>query len=137
MGDLTEEWSIIANYAYIDARTTQDLRTEFVGQRFRGVPFHNASLWTRYNLLHESERILGAAVGLVCLSDRPGDLQDSFALPGYVHCDMGLYYQQHGLSLSLYVENLLDTSYYAGSISTLQVFPGAPITARGAIRWDF
>jgi len=76
-------------------------------------------------------------LGVQALSDRPGDLQNSFNLPAYTRWDMGLYYRRRSLTASLYLENLFSEQYYVGTLSSLQIFPGAPFNTRMALRWDF
>jgi iron complex outermembrane receptor protein len=136
-GKLTEYWSIIANYAYTDTKVTQNQDPTLVGKRFLSVPFNSGSLWTRYNFLQRPDKTLGAAIGLVGVGDRPGDLQNSFELPSYARWDAGFYYRRRQLSISVYFENVFDIQYYTGSVSAFQVIPGAPFNVRGAVRWEF
>src|SRR5262249_27637359 len=110
-GQLTDQWSIIANYAYVDSRILNDQVVAEVGQRFRNSPFNSGSVWTRYNVVQNCCRTAGVAVGCVYVGDRPGDLFDSFSLPGYLRWDAGVYYKQHALNASVYLENLFDTRY--------------------------
>jgi iron complex outermembrane receptor protein len=137
VGRLTDRWSIIANYAYVDSRIIQSAFPEQVGDRFRGVPFNNANLWTRYNVVQDCNRTLGAALGIVYVGNRPGDIIDSFSLGSYTRWDAGVYYQRGSLTASLYFENIFDRNYDTGSISNLEVFPGAPFTFRALVGWKF
>jgi iron complex outermembrane recepter protein len=101
------------------------------------VPLNSGNLWTRYNFLQRLEQTFGAAVGLVAVGGRPGDLANNFELPGYARWDAGLYYQRRQLTMSIYFENVFDIQYYKGSVSAFQVVPGAPFNVRGTLRWLF
>jgi iron complex outermembrane receptor protein len=136
-GQMSRKWSLQANAARLDTAVTRDLRTDLVGNRFRGVPLHSASLWSRYNWVQGPRKTIGAAVGLVHVGDRAGDIENTFTLPDYTRWDLGLFYEKDRLSASFYAENVLDTRYEAGSISALQVYPGAPSSVRGSLRWTF
>jgi len=137
VGRLTSQWSIIANYAYVDSRYIEAGFPEQTGNRARGVPFNNANIWTRYNLLQDCHRTLGAALGMVYVGDRPGDIIDSFSLGSYTRWDAGLYYQRGSLTASLYFENIFNVNYDTGSINNLEVFPGAPFTVRALVGLKF
>ena len=137
VGKLTDQWSIIANYSYIDSRITKEADPTLVGVRFRGVPYNSANLWTRYNLIQSETQTFGVAAGLVYVGNRGGDLQDSFELPGYTRCDAGVYYKRGMLDTSVYVENVFDRQYYSSSVDSVTIFPGSPVTFRATIGLRF
>ncbi|MBX8498586.1 TonB-dependent siderophore receptor [Pseudomonas lijiangensis] len=47
--DVTPQFSVIATYAYTDARITESSVPGEVGQRSEDTPYHQAALWTDYN----------------------------------------------------------------------------------------
>lgn len=47
--DVTSQLSVIATYAYTDARITKSLTQSEVGQRSEDTPYHQAALWVDYN----------------------------------------------------------------------------------------
>ena len=49
-GRLTDDWSIIATYAYLDTEIRESNDPLEVGNRLRNVPDHSGSLWTTYDL---------------------------------------------------------------------------------------
>ncbi|MCW8127257.1 TonB-dependent siderophore receptor [Microbulbifer halophilus] len=55
VGDLSDTWTITANYAYNDTRVTQAVEGAYFrntfnsGDRFTNAPEHQAGLWTRYD----------------------------------------------------------------------------------------
>src|SRR5262249_2621393 len=136
-GKLTDEWSIIANYAYVDSRILDSVVVAEIGQRFRNTPFNSANVWSRYNLIQTSCQTFGAAIGMIYVGDRPGDLVDSFSLPGYLRWDAGVYYKRNRLDASVYMENIFSQRYYAGAVNDLAVFPGNPFTLRARVGFTF
>jgi iron complex outermembrane recepter protein len=136
-GRLTDQWSIIANYAYVDSRYVEAGFPEQTGNRARGVPYNNANIWTRYNVIQDRCQTLGAALGMVYVGNRPGDIIDSFSLDPYTRWDAGVYYQRGLLTASLYFENIFNIHYDTGSINNLAVFPGAPATVRALVGLKF
>jgi iron complex outermembrane receptor protein len=137
VGKITDQWSIIANYTYLDARTLSDADPTLAGKRIRNVPHNSANLWTRYDVIQTECQTFGLAAGVVYVGNRGGDLHDTFSLPDYTRFDAGVYYNRGRLRTSIYLENLFDRQYYAGSVDNLTVFPGAPFTVRGSLGITF
>lgn len=46
--ELTPNTSVIASYAYVDARTTDSVISAEIGQRSEDTPYHQAALWADY-----------------------------------------------------------------------------------------
>ena len=137
IGKLTDWWSILANYAYIDARTLSDADPTFVGQRLPNAPFNNLSIWNRVNLIENCDQTIGVGLGVVSESSRPGDLQDSFSMPGFTRWDAGIFYVRGHLSANLYFENIFNIHYYSSAQNDLAVNPGAPFTMRATVGVKF
>lgn len=49
-GYLTENWSIIASYSYLDSTVLESNTPTEVGNRLANVPDHSGSLWTTYEI---------------------------------------------------------------------------------------
>jgi len=133
VGRITEPWSILANYSYIDSRIVSDINPLIVGNRFRNVPYNTGNLWTRYNVVQDCDQTIGLALGMTALDARLGDLAGTFNLPGFVRWDAGLFYNRQSIYANLYFENLFDRRYYAGSLDSLSINPGAPFTVRAQV----
>jgi iron complex outermembrane recepter protein len=133
LGQINDRWSAIANYTYADVRLFDDFDPTLDGNRQRNVPYNTANFWTRYNVIQNDVHTIGAAIGLVYLDSRPGDLQNTFELPSYGRWDGGLYYERGPLYASCFIENLFDVEYASSSIDRAQVFPGAPFNARASV----
>ena len=97
------------------------------------MPYNTANFWTRYNVVQDEVQTLGAAIGLVYLDNRPGDLTNTFDLPSFARWDAGLFYNRGRGYAALYAENLFDVYYAASSIDSFQVAPGAPANVRATV----
>ncbi|VEP15093.1 hypothetical protein H1P_3080001 [Hyella patelloides LEGE 07179] len=82
---------------------------------------------------------MGFGLGFLALSDRPGDLDNTFDLPGYFRTDAALFYKRDNWRTQLNIENLFDIEYFASTNfdSRSSVNPGAPFTILGTIAVEF
>ncbi|NEZ62036.1 TonB-dependent siderophore receptor [Leptolyngbyaceae cyanobacterium CCMR0082] len=137
-GEILPGWNLIANYAYIDARITED--NQFPeGNGLVGIPEHSAGLWTTYRFQTGDLEGLGLGFGFNYMGKRPGDLADSFRLDDYFTTDAAISYAQADWKLALNFKNLFDIDYIQGTpISrTRGIEPGEPFTVVGSISFQF
>ena len=141
LGQLSERWSVQANWCYVDTLLTDPANSLLDGQPARGVPHNTINIWSRYNVIQEKDRTLGFALGVIYVGERLGDYlaagTPQFFLPEYTRWDAGVYYRRGRLDTALYLENLFDIQYYTSSISEYQVTPGAPFTVRAQATYRF
>ncbi|MDD5033687.1 MAG: TonB-dependent receptor [Methylococcaceae bacterium] len=152
-GQLTENWSLIANYAYTDAIITKGINDGTGpapqvrrGNRLPLAPKHSANLWIKYELTDGALKGLSFGTGARIVSQRQGDVQNDFQLPGYVtwNAMMGYKYKlgDSTLTAQLNAYNLLDKRYYAGTdlvdgATRVNIIPGAPINFMGSVRLEY
>jgi len=154
-GQLTDYWNLIATYAYTDTEVTKDsapLDTVIgssgsgnTGHRFANVPRNAGSVWTTYDFSGLGAQGFSAGAGVYLASDRAGNIDNSFDMPGYARLDSMLKYQRKvGLSnvtLQFNIENLLDKEYIASSNGFAsfihQTMPGTPRTFLGSVKVEF
>jgi iron complex outermembrane recepter protein len=117
-GQIGEHWSVIASYAYLDAKTTED--PLYAGYRLWNVPQHTASLAAVYDfgtLFGGDDFRLGAAGHYV--GKRPGDSANSFELPAYFVADAFATYKtkiaKRNVTFQLNVKNMFNKTYYPSS----------------------
>ncbi|MEM9121105.1 MAG: TonB-dependent siderophore receptor [Cyanobacteria bacterium P01_F01_bin.56] len=135
-GELLPGWNIIANYAYTDARISED--NEFPeGRRLLNVPEHAASLWTSYEIQDGDLAGLGFGVGVYFQGDRNGDIRTPFIIPSYTRTDAVLFYRREQFRAQLNFQNLFDVRYFEGARDQFRVTPGAPFTIFGTVGWEF
>jgi iron complex outermembrane receptor protein len=148
-GRINDHWSIIGTYAYDDARITKDSSGPSAlggreGNRLLSVPFHQGSLWLKYDADGDF-RGLSVAGGVFSSGERQGDNESSFQLPGYARVDGMIQYRlptslvpwAKAVTAQLNVKNLLNTTYYTSSFGRFDVFPGAPRTFTASLRVEF
>jgi catecholate siderophore receptor len=124
-GRLTSNWSIWANYAYIDAEIVHATTEAPAGAEVGLVPHNQFSMWTRYDINDH----WGIGGGMLGRSRVYTSFSNNVVLPGYVRAGAMAYYQNGNYRLQLNVENLFDTRYYATAGGDNQIMPGAPINA--------
>lgn len=150
-GRILPGWDVIANYAYIDARVTED--NDFaIGSRLPNVPLNQGSLWTTYFLQEGPLKGLGAGLGMYAQGKRNGTLQcqnpddcpGQFELPGFVRMDAAVYYRKPeiftrtNLLAAVNFTNVLDQRYFTGTLGIREVvYTGAPFTVIGSVKLEF
>jgi iron complex outermembrane recepter protein len=127
---------LIATYAYTDAKVTEDTTT-LQGNRVSNVPRHSGSLWAVYEIKKGTLRGLGFGAGVFVVGSRPGDLENTFNLPGYGRTDALLYYKRKNWRVQLNFQNLFGTEYFESSFGRDNVFPGTPFTIKGTVSVTF
>ena len=142
IGQLTERWSLVGNWCYVDTLLSDPANPNLDGQPARGVPHNTINVWTRYNVIQEKDRTLGFALGVIFVGERLGDYigpgqprsSSCRAIPAGTPASTT---SRGRLDTSVYLENLFDARYYTSSISQFQVFPGAPFTVRAEVGYRY
>lgn len=139
-GQLTDRFSLIANYAYTDAGITKSNDTAphlSVGAPLPMVPEHSGSLWAKYSLIPNRFEI-GAGPYLAGPRHGFGPLVE---LPGYVRLDAyAAYHVKIGdsrLTTQVNINNLLDKDYFKTLAFGQGGLPGEPLTVMGSVRLEY
>lgn len=135
-GEVLPGWNITTAYTLLDAYVSED-NTDVEGNDLANVPDNQFSLWTTYEIQRGDFQGLGFGLGFLYLSDRPGNLDNSFTLPSFFRTDASLFYRRNNWRAQLNVENLFDVEYFSASDEFLGVTPGAPFTILGTIAVEF
>ncbi|MEO1126316.1 MAG: TonB-dependent siderophore receptor [Cyanobacteria bacterium J06639_16] len=136
-GEILPGWNIVASYAYTDAEITED-NTLTIGNQLVGVPEHQVSLWTTYEIQEGGLEGLGFGLGLFYVGERAGDLDNTFTIPSYLRTDAALYYRRDRLNAAINVRNLFDIDYFRSSDSgRIFLQRGAPFSIIGSLSWEF
>lgn len=137
-GEILPGWNIIANYAYTDARVTEDNDIP-VGNRLFNAPYHSAGLWTTYEIQQGDLQGLGFGVGINYVGNRYGDLANSFKVGDYFLTNLALFYKRNNWRLGLNINNLFNVSYISSTNNSRNFgnAPGAPLTVIGTIAVEF
>lgn len=139
VGRLLPGWNIIASYAFTDAKITES--DEFFlsaeGNRFPNIPFHQASLWTTYEIQKGAAQGLGFGLGLFYVGDRQGDFENTFILPEFLRTDAAVFYRRENWRLALNIRNVFDVRIFESSTFRENITPGAPLTFLGTVSVEF
>jgi len=133
-GRIRRSWQISLAYALQDAKIRRTTSAAPAGRDVAQVPRHQLSLWTRYDF----SRAIGAGLGLHHQSRSFASIGNAVVLPAYSRVDAALFVRlAEGVDAQLNVENLLDQAYFPTAHNDNNITTGAPITARGTLRFRF
>lgn len=137
-GEILPGWSIIAGYAYTDAKVIVSEDNSIpVGTRFGNVPENSFNLWTKYEFQRGALQGFGLGLGLFFVGERPGFFDSTYELPSYLRTDAALYYQRNRFRAAINFRNLFDVTYFESSYGRSRVFYGEPFAVQGTISWEF
>jgi iron complex outermembrane receptor protein len=139
VGDLSDQWTITANYAYNDTLVIEGVTGDTIsntygdGSRFANAPRHQAGLWTRYELVGIDSSI---AFGANYVSEQVS--QDGQAVKPFTVFDMSWTTRWDELLLSVNINNLFDKEYAVSGFSERNGhFPGSPREIVGQVTYKF
>ena len=141
-GEITPNWSILANYAYIDARitkTAQNNEKDFGMQR-PSTPRHSGNIWTKYIITEGLLKHLGFGAGYNFVTERYGQVgrrTNTTVYPGYGLVNAVLYYKINQIQLQLNLNNVLNQTHWVGGYDKLRSFPGAPRNINASVTYKF
>jgi iron complex outermembrane receptor protein len=145
-GQVTDNISLIGNYAYTDARITKDGFGD-QGNHVQGVAEHSSRIWLKYEMPTNSDfKGLSFGGGPYISGKRAGDNGNTFDLPGFVRLDAFVSYRtqigKSALTTQLNVKNLLDHTYYDSADTSytspnVAIAPGQPLTIMGSVKLEF
>lgn len=133
-GDLTDRWSVMSGYSYLDGEVEIVGGGGSNGNKTRQTPEHMFSIWNKFQV---TER-LGVGFGAT--------YQDSFfvrednavEIPSYVRLDAAVYYDlSKRIRMQVNLENLLNEDYFPDAHSNDNISTGEPINARFTISGKF
>ena len=141
-GEITPNWSILANYAYIDARitkTAQNNEKDFDMQR-PSTPRHSGNIWTKYIITEGPLKHLGFGAAHNDVTERYGQVgrrTNTTVYPGYGLVNAVLYYKINQIQLQLNLNNVLNQTHWVGGYDKLRSFPGAPRNINASVTYKF
>jgi iron complex outermembrane receptor protein len=143
--ELTRSFSLIASYAYLDAKITSSLRTAEIGRRPAETPTHQAAFWSQYQFLEGQLNGLKLAAGVRYIGDTEDD-SHTLRIPAYALLDARIAYdfgalrpELRGASFAVNMFNLTDKYYVTGcfgaNATACALGQGRKILATLAYRW--
>ncbi len=133
-GQITDEWSVAAGYAYQDGETQSDSGSIRAGTPIQQLPRHSFSLWNRYDFNEH----WGVGFGVIYRDDIYAAADNTVSLPSFVRFDAALFYRfNDNLSAQVNVENVFDKTYYATAHNNNNITPGSPVAVRVGVTLKF
>ncbi len=147
-GQITENWSVIANYANTNAYVSKDNSAKLAGagnqsNSLYSVARNTGNVWSKYQFNQGVLEGFNFGTGVALASSKEGDLANTFQLPGWTRWDASIGYTFKNspsgskISTQLNVYNLLDKTYYLGASNRFNIQPGQPLTLLGSVRIEF
>ncbi|MBT9370154.1 TonB-dependent siderophore receptor [Rhizobium sp. CSW-27] len=129
-GKITDAWSVLANYAYMDSEITASSTAAQIGKEAPNVSHHNVNLWTTYTLFDELSAELPGKVtvggGIVYASSYWLDASNVQKIPESFSLDAMVAYQTDKFRMSLNGYNLTDHQNYQSGMSGRAVPASGP-----------
>ncbi|WP_273085745.1 TonB-dependent receptor [Capnocytophaga gingivalis] len=141
-GEITPNWSILASYAYIDARITKtasNSEKDFDMQR-PSTPRHSGNIWTKYIITEGPLKHLGFGAGYNFVTERYGQVgrrANTTVYPSYGLVNAVLYYKINQIQFQANLNNVLNKTHWVGGYDKLRSFPGAPRNVNISISYKF
>ncbi len=140
-GEVFENFSIGATYAYTDARvSSNDSPNLPKGTKLRNVPRHAASLQVAYRFTEGTLQGLRLFGGMVYEDDKRTDTSPTIRtrIPDSVRFDLGASYElTENVQARLFIQNLTDEEYYTTAAGQTAVGVGQPFSATLGVRVRF
>ena len=132
-GNLTDRYSVLAGYNYVDAELTKAQDGIDKGTTLGNVAKHNFSIWNKY----EFNSTWSAALGMIGRGEMYAATptnSSSVTIPGWIRMDAAAYARiDEKTRIQFNIENLLDKTYYSSAHNVNNIMVGMPLNAK--ITW--
>jgi iron complex outermembrane receptor protein len=139
-GSILPNWSIVAGYAFNDAKITESDDEEVIGRQKPNAPRNTANLWTKYIIENGKLEGLGLGFGYNYVSERFGSIVSAAEpdmFPAYSLFDAAVYYQLNKVQLQINVNNIFDKTHWVGGYDVIRAFPGSPRSIMTTVSYTF
>ena len=110
-GEITPGLNLILNYAFTDAKVSEDAKPELVGRHTPNSAKHITNGWLSYRYQKQGALLngFGLSAGYQIQLDRyAGSTSVPLMLPAYYRFDAGVSYEKGKITIAAVVNNLLD-----------------------------
>ncbi|NRB71121.1 MAG: TonB-dependent siderophore receptor [Xanthomonadales bacterium] len=133
-GALTDRWSVVAGYSYLDSKVKRVDGSGNSGNRTRQTPENMFSLWNSFDVNNR----LRLGLGVTYQDDYFTREDNSVLVPSYTRVDAAAYYALNDrMRLQLNLENLLDEDYFPDAHSNTNITTGRPLNGRVSLFIEF
>lgn len=125
-GQILPYWSVIASYAYNDAKITEGGNKEELNKQKPNAPQNTANIWTRFSIPSGKAKGLGIGVGANYVDKRNLSIKQYQTVPSYSLLNAALYYTIGKVQLQANLNNITNKTHWVGGYDYIRLFPGAP-----------
>ena len=125
-GQILPYWSVIASYAYNDAKITEGGNKEELNKQKPNAPQNTANIWTRFSIPSGKAKGLGIGVGANYVDKRNLSINQNQTVPSYSLLNAALYYTIGKVQLQANFNNITNKTHWVGGYDYIRLFPGAP-----------
>ncbi|QIL41389.1 TonB-dependent receptor [Pedobacter sp. HDW13] len=126
IGNITDRFSLITNYTYVDAKITKDNNLNptadnpsIVGQKMPDIPQQVFNTWLQYSIPLKGYHKISISAGQSTITRLSAISQKDTYLPNYTKFDAGLSFSNPKYMFRLIADNLTNKRYMAsGDITT-------------------
>lgn len=136
-GNITDNWSILFNYAYNNIEVTKSNVESEVGKTFGNAPKNISNLWTTYKVNNGVLKGLKFGGGFRYVDKRIPYTLDDLTLPAYTIVDGMISYTIKNATISFNIYNIADKEHVLGAYSSWQLRPGTPRSIRIGFNYTF
>jgi iron complex outermembrane recepter protein len=138
-GQLAPGWKLIASYANTKGEVTANSDPTQIGNKLYGLPENTFSLWSTYEFQQGGLKGLGFGAGLNYVSERQGDLANTFTADSYLTVNAAIFYKRDDWRFGLGFKNIGDVKYVenVGNRRSSANQYGDPFTVQANVSWQF
>ncbi|PYE31056.1 iron complex outermembrane receptor protein [Rhizobium sp. PP-WC-1G-195] len=140
-GEVNENLSLIASYAYLDSEIVDSVETDTLGKMPARVPRHQAALWATHAFASGPLNGFTAGAGVRYIGKSWGDDQNRFSVDAAALVDASLSYDfaalnpdWNGTSLKINVKNLANKTFVASCANSTACFYGEGRTVTATLK---
>lgn len=108
----TEAFSLLANYAYTDAKFTDNLAGVAKGNQLALVPANAGRLWANYKFQQAEIKGLSIGGGIYAQGEAYLSNNNRYKTDGYHSFDTTIAYEQKNYKIAATIKNLTDENYF-------------------------
>ncbi|RFZ81140.1 TonB-dependent receptor [Mucilaginibacter terrenus] len=125
-GRILPNWSVLASYAYNDAKITESGTPAEIGRQKPNAPKNSANVWTRYNFTDGALTGLGVGFGANYVEKRNLSISLTQTIPSYTLMNAALYYNWGRSQIQFNANNITNKKHWVGGYDYIRLFPGTP-----------
>jgi iron complex outermembrane receptor protein len=140
-GEVFDNLSLIASYAYIDSEIEESVELDTIGKMPARIPAHSGALFAKYAFKSGALNGVTAGAGLRYIGKSWGDDKNSFTVDAATLIDASLTYdfgvinpKWEGLSLQINAKNLANKNFVASCANSTACFYGEGRTVSATLK---